>query len=420
MMRHFAEMERTSAAVFHVEHDLLPSVREAQRENPKVTALVGLDWSIIRPDANAPTSGAEQLADVVAAAGRLAVAHLLRLLVPALARRAIPEPVDLGNLIRLQECGDGDPFEHRLLDLLVRQILDKRVYGFDGVALEWAARPFPGDGGVAWLPAGRPVAGRCQWHAGLNGFGWEGEAEVEAEAALALAPLPSVLIDGGEALPLAAWSCARFPSLCVAAGPLRTVRLGGDSVGGALRLWVEDGGPRREHRLDCTAPTGDAVTVGKAPISEPSHHDRSPGPPAEHSRRPSAGDVVTVPGAPFALRPHRHRSPGRRAEHPRWPSPRWPRAVVDAVLDGTAPLGAWQLHTYSASETHLNLFLRASDGYLLKVMIFPRHDDPRTLSAGRFSFAYLRADRAHFTPELTFALGLLLATVSRGLGDWRA
>lgn len=384
MIRHFATMDRTSAAIFHVGNPLLPSVAEAAASNSRLTSMLAQDWSIKRPDANALSrqSPKEQLAEVVAAAGNLAAAHLLRMLVPALARRAVPEPIDLGNLVQLQRRGEGDPLERRLLDLLIDQILSKRIYGFDGLTLEWAARPSADGFGAAWMAPGETLRGECHWFAGLNGLGWEGELFV-GDAALAIAPLPSVRVEGGSPVEIAGWPEARLPTIGVARGQPRFVRAGGEAAEGALLVWIEDQGARVVHRLSRTSP--------------------APGP-----------ERVWLNGEATPLPPELNRSPGPDTTRAPWPAATWPRAVVEAVRALGRPLAAdWRLRAYAIADTHIDLFFQAADGYWLKTVVCPRRPDTRLLSAGRYSFAYLARDQSRFV-DLAPVIAALLEAASGG------
>lgn len=364
MMAHFGAMERARAVVFQVESPLLPSVTDAARAGVPVSSLLAQDWSIIRPDANAlrgDQGHAQQLAEVEAAARKLAAAQVLRLLVPAIGRIAVPSPLELGDLVHLLETGNADEMERHILQLLVRQILERRVYGFDDLVLGWTAQPATSSFDTGWLPAGRALDGRCAWYAGLNGFGWEGEVEVDDAGPLALAPAPTVLVEGQAPVAIASWARARLPALRVEPGPRRRLRIGGDSRGGGLELWCEDRGNRTARRL--------APDLPEAP--------------------PLRGEEL--PTDP-------------------WPSPTWPDAVARAATERFA--GRWQLVSHAIGPARLDLRF-GSSGESVVVTVFVRKPD--FLGAGRFSYAYRKADEERFLSHVAPELLALLEAVDAAL-----
>lgn len=245
-------MERTAAAVFHVAEPPSPAVAAAQAEkNSNIVSLEAQDWAIVRPDRNAleADGGLEGQLDVVTDAARgFAASNVLRILVPALGTVANPRPLDLGSLVHLRDDPRTDPFERRMLTLLVRQILERRRYGVDALELSFAAGA-AGPGEVAWVQPRHHLGGDCRWSGGLRGFGWEGEVTLPAHAdAFALAPLPRVTLLGTTLDP-ATWPRCRLPGVTVQPGPTRAVRCGGEASEDALSLWLEDRGPRITSRL---------------------------------------------------------------------------------------------------------------------------------------------------------------------------
>jgi hypothetical protein len=212
---------------------------------------------------------------------------------------------------------------------------------------------------AGWLSAGRTLDGRCAWHAGLNGFGWEGEVEVDDAGPLAVAPAPTVLVHGQAPVAIGSWARARLPALRVEAGPRRRVRLGGDMRGGKLELWCEDRGRRTARGL----------------ASDPPEEPR-----------------------------------GRELPRDPWPSRTWPEAVVRAAARQFA--GRWRLVSHAIGPAHLDL--RFSSGReSVSVIVFVRQPD--FLGAGRFSYAYRKTDEERFLSHVAQDLLAILETVDAAL-----
>ena len=173
LIRTIRRMERTSAAIFHVLDPPSGAVAEALAdEGSNIVSLEAQDWTIVRPDQNAlatdlplEASLEAQLDRVTAASRSFAASNLLRALVPALGHVANPRPLDLGTLVHLRDDPRTDPFERKMLALLVRQILEKRLYGFDNLVLGLARTESRLVGGRVG-PSGHGDEGRM--HVGLR------------------------------------------------------------------------------------------------------------------------------------------------------------------------------------------------------------------------------------------------------------
>jgi hypothetical protein len=378
-LRSFAQLPDSRAEVFHVVKPLAPLIAEVAQEGVPVRPLTVLDWTVHRPDlATLAQEGgpAAQLKSVTMAARRFASAVLVRTLVPALGERAIPDPFDMGNLEHAQQPGLADPTERAVVDLLVRQIADKGVYGFDDVALDWVSTA--GAPQTDWAPPGHRLPGACAWTLGLNGAEWRGTVDLAAEQHVAVAPLP-VILPTGAGPALEGWSRTQVPALELPAGPQRTVAMGGRCLGSQVLLWAEDRGQRRE------------VTLRDPRLLPPTARTHA-------TARPQA-TVIAVPAELRGL-------PSPHVLHVPWPDQRWPSTIVRHAAALTAYLGPLQAEQVSA--THLDLYF----GDLpLRICVFPRHPEVHLVSGGQLSVVYLGQQRAHFDKPR-------LAQLRQWLSEW--
>ncbi|MFH1434555.1 MAG: hypothetical protein ABIJ56_02445 [Pseudomonadota bacterium] len=263
-------------------------------------------------------------------------------------------------LTRLDE-GIADPFEEKIVNVLIDQVLGHGIYGFDDLRLRWTGRRVREGFGSGWMAAGEDMQGRCAWGAGLNGFSWRGELEIGGKQAhpMALAPLPTLVIHGRPPMDAGAWTRNLVPALEVGAGPVRTVQLGGEAGRDNLRLWLLDRRERREWVLEYAVST--QVDEGDKPPD-------------------ATGESFfeTIEAAP-------------------WPDPAWPEALLAWIGEGgTQGIGDWRVQDGIVRENRLELRLRAGDGTTMLVAVFPRKAGGKYICTKRFSIAYMSKDRERF------------------------
>ncbi|MBI5609213.1 MAG: hypothetical protein HY902_10080 [Deltaproteobacteria bacterium] len=371
-LRSFAELPQTRAEVFHVVEPLVASVAEAADAGAPVRPLTVLDWTVTRPHLSTlERDGGKvaQLRKVTDAAGHLAAAVLVRALVPALAARAIPDPMDLGNLEYAQRPGVSDDVERAVADLLVRQIAQQGVYGFDGADLQWVLARGAGDAGADWLAPGEPLPGTCTWQLGLRGAEWQGRVHVPSGSGVAVAPLPTIV---GCAADLQSWPRTRLPAAVLPPGPARWIELGGRVLGRRVSVWWRDGDVRRDFALRDALAAPDLAQVHSA------------------AEVRIAGELRSLPCP--------------QATHALWPAPSWPTALLAHAAELASTLGALRAH--EVTDSHLDLYL---GGEPLRLCVFPRHPDQHLVSGGALSLAYLGRQRHLFDAARLSALAEWLA-----------
>jgi len=242
------------AAIYHVS-DPEPAALQAAQSCERIELASARDWTLVRPDASTAAdtvARARQLEDVIEASRSLAAYNLLIALVPDLVRHGLPAAIELPSLER-RLARASDPFVRRLLEALVRQVVERGIYGLEELRLGWSVGEGGPDAGARWTRPGEAGRGPVRWQPVLRGFAWEGEVEVPPGRSCLVAPRPRVRV-GDREFDAADWPHASLPALSLAPGSARVVRVGGVERGGALTLWCEDRAERVEHRLP--PPTG--------------------------------------------------------------------------------------------------------------------------------------------------------------------
>ncbi len=279
--------------------------------------------------------------------------ELLHALVPALAELRGRGPSDESL----------EPIELELVELMAAPPKGLKLL------LEWGVQSVDPPFGVRWAGPGYVVAGTCTWARDAGGaWTWAGTATVENAEAAGIAPIPS-LEKGPDFLDLGEWFRARLPTVELAPGPRRDVRLAGRVLSdGAVLLEVVD---REEVR--CWLLTG---------------------------------------------RPLEDRAPAHLgAAHPvaaGWPDPTWPMVVLEAARAGAAHRRT--VACALVAEGFLDLTLEPEDrSDVASVVIWPRRPGAVALRRGRFSWAYDERDHERLFPALGPAVHALLDRADEAL-----
>ncbi len=291
----------------------------------------------------------DQLDDVVSAARNASALHVARLIVPTL--RAVLDPQRYREDAFHARQG-GDPIATRLLATFRTAMLEHRVYGFESIRLTLRAAESGGE--TRWARPGRIVEGACEWTSGVNGFGWEGHALVGGDdSPSTVGPCPTLLAWDEAPIDLFDWPRTIIPVVAIAHGPRRTVRVGGATDGGDLRVWVDDGGVRTEHRL---AHGSDVVEKRDAGRDDPWR-----------------GAEVTPD-----------------CEKSIWPSSSWPASVAAELRERPveALTSRLRIAHLKIEPTHVYVELRGDSDVEVGLVIFPRADDQRFLGSRRIAFGY--------------------------------
>lgn len=243
LIEHFRQMTDTRTLVYYVTKRT--RVEGLARSDDRVTFASGEDWPIARPtlaELGPERDFSRQLDDLVAVARQTAALHLLRAVVPGVRKTLNPE-LDTATFLSPDFTRGADPFAVRLHRMLLAHVREQRAVGFAELRLRWFASRSLGGLGAAWAPAGTMLEGDCRWQPTLNGYAWEGQAEIPAAlAGRALWVVPVPLVHAANTtVGLEQWLHAQLPGAAVAAGPARTVAVGGEARGEEVALWVADG-----------------------------------------------------------------------------------------------------------------------------------------------------------------------------------
>ncbi len=368
MLRHFDALKNTRARIFFINAEPHEDAGAAGRHEGSVDLVNARDWLIKRPTVKAleeSGSAGRLLEELIAAARACACAHFLRSLVLPMREGALKGPLELPTLLTRLDEGISDPFEEKIVNVLIGQVLGHGIYGFDDLRLRWTGRSVREGFGAGWMAAGEDMQGQCAWGAGLNGFSWKGELEIGGKQAhpMALAPLPTLVIHGRPPMDVGAWTRNLVPALEVGAGPRRAIQLGGEAGRDTMRLWLLDREMRREWVLDYSALT--SIDEGDKPPD-------------------ATGESFfeNIAAAP-------------------WPDPSWPEALLAWIGEGgTQKIGGWRVQGSIVRENRLELRLRAGDGYTMLLAVFPREGSGKYICTQRFSIAYMSKDRERFESSL--------------------
>lgn len=411
LLDRFRQMERTIVAVCHVGGPALPAVVSAQSEaGSNVSPLEARDWSMVRPDrtqldADAPT--AAQLPRVDQASRCFAALGALRTFVPDLADAAIPGHFDLGELEHLLERMNPGDFEHRLVQVAIQQIVRRGLYGFDELRLALVGV----DGGPSedgWLHPGlggsAHAQGTADWHAGLTGFGFQGEIQTRGGHHCVLTA--TVVVPDEAPLEVARWERARLPAFWLPAGRSRRVTVRAESSRGGLVLEVDDDGA---HRRLVLAPPPPIPRVKAAKVEAPVQMQLQMQLQMQAQAQPPDRRTY-VEDPPVPLPPERDQMPHELRRVP-WPSATWPKLLLQRLLrPAPDPFGA--LCAYEEHPSHLDLYFRRSHGAILKLSVFPRRRVSRYLAAGVFNFIHWSRDGSDFTHDDLRSFARALVEVS--------